>query len=163
MRTLTAALIATVFLLLGCTAATPGPSPSPTAPPVTLAPATPTAAPPTPTAEPVTATAPPATPTAAPVTPAPTATPAPEPTAGGAAVTILDFSFQPQSLEVSAGTEVTWTHQGAAPHTVTFDEGESSGALETGGVFRRTFESAGSFDYICAIHPAMRGTITVAD
>src|SRR5829696_5872316 len=41
----------------------------------------------------------------------------------GAAVTIVDFAFQPASLEVPAGTTVTWTNSGAAPHTVTADDG----------------------------------------
>jgi plastocyanin len=62
----------------------------------------------------------------------------------GAAVTIVDFAFQPASLEVPAGSTVTWTNSGAATHTVTDD-------------------SAGTFTYHCEIHPQMVGTIVVME
>ena len=42
---------------------------------------------------------------------------------GGTAVSIVDFAFQPASIEVPAGSTVTWTNTGAAPHTVTADDG----------------------------------------
>ena len=39
------------------------------------------------------------------------------------AVSIVDFAFQPASIEVPAGSTVTWTNTGAATHTVTADDG----------------------------------------
>src|SRR6476469_3440706 len=69
-----------------------------------------------------------AAPTTAPAasTPASSA-PSPEASTGGGgggdAVTIKDFAFGPSTLEVAAGTTVTWTNQDSAGHTVTADDG----------------------------------------
>jgi plastocyanin len=81
---------------------------------------------------------------------------------GGAAVSIVDFAFQPASVEVAAGSTVTWTNTGQAPHTVTADDGAfDSGQLAPGASFSQTFDTAGTFTYHCNIHPQMTGTIIV--
>jgi plastocyanin len=83
---------------------------------------------------------------------------------GGSAVSIVDFAFEPASLEVPVGTTVTWTNAGAAPHTVTADDGAfDSGELAPGASFSQTFDTAGSFAYHCEIHPDMTGTIVVTE
>lgn len=80
----------------------------------------------------------------------------------GAAVSIVDFAFEPASVEVPAGSTVTWTNTGAAPHTVTADDGSfDSGQLAPGATFSQTFDSRGDFIYHCTIHPQMTGTISV--
>ena len=82
----------------------------------------------------------------------------------GTAVTIVDFAFQPASLEIPAGTTVTWTNSGAATHTATADNGAfDSGRLAPGVSFSQTFNSAGTFTYHCEIHPQMTGTIVVTE
>ncbi len=79
-----------------------------------------------------------------------------------AAVTIQNFAFSPASLEVAVGTTVTWTNQNSAPHTATADDGSfDTGQLAQGQSGSVTFDTAGTFAYFCAIHPNMRGTITV--
>jgi plastocyanin len=81
---------------------------------------------------------------------------------GGTSVSIVDFAFQPGSLEVAAGTTVTWTNAGAAPHTVTSDSGAfDSGQLAPGASFSQTFDTPGTYTYHCEIHPNMTGTIVV--
>jgi plastocyanin len=88
-----------------------------------------------------------------------TAPPAP-PT--GAGINIVDFEFDPATRTVAAGSTVTWTNQGAAPHTVAADDGSfGSGFLSTGDTYRKTFLSPGSFSYFCTLHPGMRGTVVV--
>jgi plastocyanin len=78
------------------------------------------------------------------------------------AVDIVDFSFSPGSLEIPAGTTVTWTNGDVAPHTVTAIEGAfDSGRLDAGGTFSFIFDEPGTFTYMCEFHPAMQGTITV--
>jgi len=80
----------------------------------------------------------------------------------GNAVTIKDFAFDPNALTAKVGTEVTWTNQGAVNHTVTFDSGGvDSGNLLTGGTFKHTFDTAGTFTYHCRNHPVMTASITV--
>jgi plastocyanin len=66
--------------------------------------------------------------------------------------------------EVSAGDSVRWTNDDTEGHTVTALDGSfDSGVVTVGGEFVATFEAPGSFDYFCAIHPEMRGTVTVTE
>jgi plastocyanin len=83
---------------------------------------------------------------------------------GGTAVSIVDFAFQPASIEVAAGSTVTWTNTGAAPHTVTADNGAfDSGQLKPGATFSQTFTTPGTYTYHCEIHPQMTGTVVVTE
>ena len=78
------------------------------------------------------------------------------------AVSIVDFAFEPASLEVATGTTVTWTNNGQARHTATADDGTfDSGRLQSGETFSFTFNTPGTFAYHCEIHPEMTGTIVV--
>lgn len=77
-------------------------------------------------------------------------------------VAIRRFAFAPAVLRVERGASVTWTNLDAAPHTVSARSGAfSSRELRKGGVFRRTFPRAGSYPYLCALHPQMKGTVVV--
>lgn len=110
------------------------------------------------TSAPAGTTAPSAPPASAPASAAP-------PSAGGgggSAVTIQNFAFNPPSLSVAVGAEVTWTNQDSTAHTVTFDSGGgASDNLAQSATYKQTFSSAGSFTYHCSIHPNMTGTVTV--
>ena len=82
----------------------------------------------------------------------------------GGQVSIVDFAFQPASVEVPVGGTVTWTNTGAAPHTATADGGAfDSGQLAPGAAFSQTFTAACSFPYHCNIHPDMTGTVNVVE
>jgi plastocyanin len=84
--------------------------------------------------------------------------------AANVAVSIVDFDFVPPAQSVALGDTVIWTNNGAAPHTSTSSTGVwNSGNLSTGQTFQFTFNTAGTFNYICTIHPFMRGSITVVD
>ena len=61
---------------------------------------------------------------AATASPASAASPAPA-AASGASVSIVDFAFEPATLQVAAGESVVWTNDGLAPHTVTGDFADS--------------------------------------
>jgi hypothetical protein len=86
-----------------------------------------------------------------------------EPAAGGGdAVQIQGFAFDPDVIEVTAATEVTWTNGDPEAHTVTADDGSfDSGPVDPDGTFAASFDQAGSFTYFCAIHPSMKGTVRV--
>jgi plastocyanin len=91
-------------------------------------------------------------------------------TQGGAAsgapgeVAIVDFDFRPATLQVGVGQTVTWTNEDTAAHTVTSDgDGPlDSGDLAQGATYEATFDAAGTYEYICTIHPTMRATVEVA-
>ena len=57
---------------------------------------------------------------------------------------------------------MTWRNAGDAPHTVTASDGSfDSEMIAAGGSWARTFETAGTFTYVCAFHPQMEGVVEV--
>ena len=84
------------------------------------------------------------------------------PSAGAGAVTIKDFAFDPGDLTVAKGTTVTWKNDDSATHRIKSGDGSfDSKDLKNGDSFDHTFDTAGTFDYVCGIHPSMKGKITV--
>jgi plastocyanin len=72
-----------------------------------------------------------------------------------------DFDFSKATLSVTAGDSVKWTNAGATEHTVK-GPGFFSKAIDPGGTFEHRFARAGTYRYICTLHPqAMRATIVV--
>lgn len=81
-------------------------------------------------------------------------------TAAANDVNIQNFSFTPGTLTIKKGATVTWTNNDSAPHQIksaTFN----SDQMSQGQNFSSAFNSAGTFDYFCAIHPSMTGKIIV--
>jgi len=77
-------------------------------------------------------------------------------------IVIKDFMFMPMVLEVPLGSTVTWDNEDGEPHTVvSLDGAFRSQALDEKDHFSHQFNTAGTFKYICSIHPRMIGTITV--
>ncbi|NIM18375.1 MAG: hypothetical protein GTO45_40865 [Candidatus Aminicenantes bacterium] len=82
-------------------------------------------------------------------------------------VTILDSSFSPSTITVSAGTTVTWVHRGNVVHTATSGTRNNaggvfnSGDLTNGNTFQFTFQNPGDFDYHCIYHIGMDGKVIV--
>jgi plastocyanin len=87
-----------------------------------------------------------------------TATPA----AKDVAVDIKDNKF-PANIDVATGSKVTWTNQDSVLHTVSSMHGGplKSGTFEKGKSYSYTFTTAGSYMYVCDVHPDMQGTVTV--
>jgi plastocyanin len=85
------------------------------------------------------------------------------PASGGAKVSVQDNSFKPGDIRVAPGETVTFTNDGAVPHTVTGTGGAKfdSGTLAPGKSFSFTADGKGKLTYICTIHPGMQGTIEV--
>jgi len=70
--------------------------------------------------------------------------------------------FEPATLTIAVGETVRWFNDDALPHTVSATDGSwDSGNLAPGGDFERTFDTAGSYAYLCRYHPGMTGTIEV--
>ncbi len=75
-------------------------------------------------------------------------------------ISIENFTFNPTPLTIKKGSTVTWTNDDPAPHQIkstTFN----SNQLFTGQTFSFTFDTVGTYDYSCAIHPSMLGKIVV--
>jgi plastocyanin len=82
--------------------------------------------------------------------------------AASVSVTMGDLFFSPASVTVAIGDTVTWRNTGDAPHNATADDGSfRTPDLNKGGSASHTFDQAGTFSYICTIHPQMKGTVRV--
>jgi plastocyanin len=87
---------------------------------------------------------------------------APVAPASGDQITIDGFAFAPATLTVKAGATVTWTNRDEEPHTVAASDGSfRSPGMGTGATFTHTFANAGTFNYVCSIHPMMHGSVVV--
>jgi plastocyanin len=79
-----------------------------------------------------------------------------------ASVTMGDLFFSPTSVSIAVGDTVTWNNTGQAPHNATADGGSfKTPTINNGESASHTFTQAGTFSYICTIHPQMKGTIHV--
>jgi plastocyanin len=79
-----------------------------------------------------------------------------------AAAKIENFAFVPQRLTVKAGTTVTWTNADDIPHLVaSTTKAFKSKVLDTNDKLSFTFTTAGTYEYFCALHPHMTGTVVV--
>jgi hypothetical protein len=66
------------------------------------------------------------------------------------------FTWTPNQLTVSAGTNVTWAWVGT--HEVTSDTGLfTSGGAVAGGSFNFTFNTPGTYRYYCSLHGGVGG------
>lgn len=99
-------------------------------------------------------------------TPTMTRTPQPTNTPGGGAMfdaAIVDYSYDPATINVQPGTTVRWTNNGQAPHTVTSDVAGQfdSGQMDNGAWWEFTFNTPGSYNFHCLYHSNMTGTVNV--
>jgi plastocyanin len=77
-------------------------------------------------------------------------------------VNIKNFAFSPATVTVTAGSTVVWTNQDSIQHDITFNGGSIvSSVLNHNDTFSHTFPTAGTYHYICSIHPFMHGTVIV--
>jgi len=81
---------------------------------------------------------------------------------GGARVSIANFAFAPGTLSLAAGETATWVNNDGAPHGLAFKDGATGvNPLLRGASFSRTFDKPGTYDYICSVHPFMKGRVEV--
>lgn len=83
--------------------------------------------------------------------------------AGRHIVEMRDFGFSPSHLAVAAGDTIVWINRDIVAHTATDSMGRwDAGEVKSGRQWQRVARDAGEFAYLCAYHPSMRGTISVA-
>lgn len=80
-----------------------------------------------------------------------------------ASVLIVDNEFQPTLVTVRTGGVVVWVWGTGVTgqHNVTFADSSRASPTQTQGTYSATFTTAGTFDYICTIHPTMTGSVVV--
>ncbi|MDT5116407.1 MAG: hypothetical protein QOE30_2146 [Mycobacterium sp.] len=82
--------------------------------------------------------------------------------AGGTAVSVANFSFSPGTLTVPAGSTVTWTFKDSTDHNVTADDKSfASKNSSSGATYSFHFTKAGTYSYMCTIHPFMTAKVVV--
>ena len=81
--------------------------------------------------------------------------------AGEHAVIMDGVKFEPPALTVSRGETVVWTNKDPFPHTVTAQGVFDSHEIAAGKSWKLTPRKPGVYEYVCTLHPGMRGTLTV--
>lgn len=72
------------------------------------------------------------------------------------------YVFDPAMLTVKVGTQVVWTNNSDAPHTVTSDtQVFNTDNLTQKQTFKVVFTKPGMYTYYCNIHLYMKGVIIV--
>jgi len=76
--------------------------------------------------------------------------------------------YNPPTVKIDVGTTVSWMNIDKDPHTVTDGTPDSkwgkifdSGLMRQGKEYRYTFNEAGTYPYLCALHPWMSGKVIV--
>jgi plastocyanin len=75
-------------------------------------------------------------------------------------VNIASFVFGPGKITVAPGQSVSWTNADDSPHQISV-AGRKTGVLLRGQSGALKFDQAGLFDYICSLHPTMKGQVEV--
>lgn len=82
------------------------------------------------------------------------------PKAGPGIVSIADFLFGPEKVSVAAGSAITWVNTDASPHQVTIKgKPQRTAVLLKGQSGSLSIGDAGTYEYFCGLHPAMKGVI----
>ena len=82
---------------------------------------------------------------------------------GPGTVAIAEFLFGPEKITVKQGQTIAWTNVDDSPHQVTV-QGETTlrtPVLLRGQSTALIFGYVGTYDYICGLHPGMKGQIEV--
>jgi len=77
-------------------------------------------------------------------------------------IDVINYAFDPSTIEVTKGAVVTWMNKDSVIHTIISDTGAfSSDMIYTGRTFNYTFDTVGTYNYHCGIYQTMKGTIIV--
>lgn len=77
-------------------------------------------------------------------------------------VEMKEFKFLPVEITIKAGDTVRWTNNDRAPHDATAkDKSWKTALLRTGNSATVTFDTPGTYEYYCSIHPGMKAKVIV--
>lgn len=76
-------------------------------------------------------------------------------------VRIVGFQFTPAKITATAGKPLKFVNVDDSPHFIVVTGGPKTDVLLRGQSASLTFDKAGGYNYICGLHPSMKGTIEV--
>jgi len=76
-------------------------------------------------------------------------------------VTIDGVKFEPATITVARGDTVAWVNKDPFPHTATAPKVFDSREIAPGKSWKWTASKPGVYEYVCTLHPTMKGTVTV--
>lgn len=89
------------------------------------------------------------------------------PSGGVTKVSMKNIQFDPKTITVKKGSTIEWVNDDSVNHDVTKKAGPGAnfssghGNLGSGDTYKVTFNTAGTIQYQCTVHPGMTGTIVV--
>ena len=79
-------------------------------------------------------------------------------------VSMKSFAFVPAEATVKVGEKVTWKNEDSAKHDATGEGSDlKTPLIGQGETTDYTPTKAGTIEYVCSIHPNMKGTLTVTE
>jgi len=69
--------------------------------------------------------------------------------------------FEPATITVERGDSVRWVNKDPFPHTATSRGAFDSKEIAAGKSWKWTARKPGVYDYVCTLHPTMKGSVTV--
>ena len=77
-------------------------------------------------------------------------------------IAIDNFKFAPTPLSVPKGATVSWVNRDDIPHSVVCQTlGFHSKPMDTDERVSLRFDQPGRYEYVCGLHPFMRGLVIV--
>ena len=76
-------------------------------------------------------------------------------------VRIVGFNFMPATITATAGKPIRILNTDDSPHFIVVAGGPKTEVVLRGQSTTMTIDKAGSYGYICGLHPSMKGTIEV--
>lgn len=76
-------------------------------------------------------------------------------------VNIASFAFLPAKISAMAGKALTFFNSDDTPHQITVTNGPRTAVFLRGQKASLTIDKPGEYNYICGLHPSMKGVIEV--
>ncbi|HSA71097.1 MAG TPA: cytochrome P460 family protein [Burkholderiales bacterium] len=76
-------------------------------------------------------------------------------------VNVASFAFLPAKISAAAGKPLTFFNSDDTPHQITVTNGPRSPVFLRGQKASITIDKPGEYNYICGLHPSMKGVIEV--
>ena len=76
-------------------------------------------------------------------------------------LTIKNFAFSPNCFSVASGSTISVANHGGRAHNFTVKGTDIAVGLPPSKIGQATAPAPGTYDFLCTLHPGMKGTIIV--